>query len=108
GREAVDGAHRVFTQEFPPPPVARGETQLAAFLEGGTADRPNRATVQDEILMLWLANVNPAYAPFLDLFDDVSLRSRTRYAELVASVREFFQTQPPFGPDEQNLVDMLR
>src|SRR5206468_2053628 len=69
GRDAVEAAHLAFAEEFPPPAVARGEARAEVFLEGQTGGTPNRAMVQDEILMLWLANANPAYAPFLDLFD---------------------------------------
>src|SRR5439155_171746 len=61
----------------------------------------------EELLLLWLANVNPAFAPFLELFDEEALQG-TRFAEAVAALGEFFATQPVFGPDHQSLTDMLR
>ena len=58
--------------------------------------------------MLWLANVNPAFSPFLELFDDAALDKETAYREVMSGLQEFFATQPVFGPDDQHLVDMLR
>jgi glycosidase len=59
-------------------------------------------------LMLWLANVNPAFAPFAELFDDDALKENTVYADVVAGLQAFFETQPHFGPEHQDLVEMLR
>jgi glycosidase len=60
------------------------------------------------MLMLWLANANPAFAAFLELFDDAGLARETAYTQIMTNLYEFFGTQPSFGPDDQNLIDMLR
>ena len=62
----------------------------------------------EELLMLWLANVNPAFAPFLELFEDAGLQEHTAYEDVVSGLRAFFETQPHFGPEDQNLIEMLR
>jgi glycosidase len=108
GREAVDAALRHFADEFPPLAVYRGEVDLDAYLEGATAGVPHRQIVLEELLMLWLANVNPAFAPFLELFDDTALEENTAYTDVISGLQAFFETQPHFGPDNQNLVEMLR
>jgi glycosidase len=108
GREAVDETLRRFVDRFPPVAVYRGEIAPDAYLQGETDGVPNRQRVLEELLMLWLANANPACAPFLELFDDTALERETAYPQIIAGLREFFETQPPFGPDDQNLVDMLR
>ncbi len=107
GRDRLDAALLRFTEVFPPLPVYRGDVDVRGYLAGGTAGAPHREMVVEELLLLWVANANPAFGPFRELFDDEALEA-TGYAEITTAIREFFSTQPPFGPDEQNLVDMLR
>jgi glycosidase len=108
GREATDAALRQFADEFPPLAVYRREIDLDAYLDGETDGVPNRQIVLEEMLALWLANVNPAFAPFRELFDDSSLAKGSAYLQIARALHGFFDTQPPFGPQAQNLVDMLR
>ncbi|MGA2639883.1 MAG: alpha-amylase family glycosyl hydrolase [Spirochaetia bacterium] len=90
GHDAVEKALARFRAEFPPTgPAESGEAAL------------------EEMLMLSLANANPAFAPFSELFDHSAL-SGTAYAPLVEAVADFFARQPVFGPDDQDLVTMLR
>src|SRR5206468_11309869 len=75
GRAKVEAAERRFVEQFPPPVVDPGGIDPGRYLEGrgGSGARgemesggtPNRETVLVEMLMLHLANTNPAYAPFL-------------------------------------------
>lgn len=108
GKEAVDTALRKFADEFPSVAVYRREVTLEAHLEGETAGVPNRQIELEEMLTLWLAVMNPAFSPFLELFDDTDLKRETVYPQIISSLHEFFATQPTFGPENQNLVDMLR
>ncbi len=108
GKETVDTALYKFADEFPPLAVYRREVALEDYLEGETAGVPHRQIVLEEMLMLWLANTNPAFSPFLELFDDTALDKETAYRQVISSLHEFFETQPPFGPENQNMVDMLR
>jgi glycosidase len=108
GQEAINETLRRFVDQFPPLNVYKGEIDAAGYLEVATAGVPHRQVVLEEMLMLWLANSNPAFSPFLELFDDTALEKGTAYREALAGLQEFFASQPPFGPDAQNLVDMLR
>jgi len=108
GQEVVDETLRRFADEFPPLAVYRREIALDAYLAGQTAGVPNRQIVLEEMLMLWLANANPAFSPFLELFDDAVLEAETAYRPIITALHEFFVTQPGFGPKHQPLVDMLR
>jgi glycosidase len=107
GRARLDATLRQFTEAFPPLAVYRGRLDLDAYLRGATAGVPHREIVLEELLLLWLANVNPAFGPFRELFDDALLEG-TGYAEAIQSMAEFCATQPLFGPDDQTLIDMLR
>jgi hypothetical protein len=63
-------------------PAAGGLPRRAGrseYLAGETEGHPNREIALEELLMLWLANVNPAFATFDELFDDASLSERTAY-----------------------------
>jgi len=108
GSVAVDEALYRFADEFPPLAVYRREVSLEDYFEGKTAGIPHRRILLEEMLMLWLANANPAFAPFRELFDDTSLVRDTAYRQILTSLYDYFDTQPRFGPDNQNLIDVLR
>lgn len=108
GEEALDQTLRQFVDQFPPLAVYRGEIDADDYLEGETDGVPNRNIVLEELLMLWLANENPGFSPFIELFDDTALTKETSYREVMSELHDFFDTQPRFGPDEQNLIEMLR
>jgi hypothetical protein len=108
GRRKLNAALRAFLREFPPTAVYQGKLDLNTYLAGTTDGIPHRAAATEELLMLWLANQNPAFQPYQELFDDSNLQEKTAYSEIAESLHAFFETQPRFGPDGQNLVDMLR
>ncbi|MEJ2207510.1 MAG: alpha-amylase family glycosyl hydrolase [Anaerolineae bacterium] len=108
GPQAVDRALRQFADDFPPLAIYRREIDVGDYLEGETAGVPHRQLLLEEMLMLWLSNENPAFAPFLELFDDAALSRETAYPQVMEELYDFFETQPRFGPDEENLVDLLR
>ncbi len=107
GREPLDRLLLRFVREFPPLPVYRGELSVEEYLAGQTGNAPHRQAVLEELVLLWLANANPAFSPFLELFDDDVLEKEA-YPRVVEALHEFFAGQPPFGPQEQNLLAMLR
>jgi glycosidase len=108
GQETVDSTLQRFIAEFPTTEIFRGQTDLAEYWAGQTLGIPNRQIALEELLLLWLDNENPAYAPCLVLFDHRYLVRETAYNRLLGSLYDFFDTQPGFGPDEENLIDMLR
>lgn len=108
GQAEVERALQLFSLEFPPVPVYRREMSLEAYLEGATAGVPHRQVVLEEMLMLWIANANPACDPYTELFDDDMLEAESGYAQIISALHDFFDSQPTFGPDSQNLIDMLR
>jgi glycosidase len=108
GRQTVEETLAAFVRRFPPLAVYQGEVAADAYLAGSTAGVPHRQLVVEEMLLLWLANANPAFAPYRELFDDTPLQAESAYRQLTTGLHEFFAAQPGFGPDNQNLVDMLR
>ena len=61
----------------------------------------------EEMLHLWLAEANPACGPLSELFNPRELEG-TRYRDLVDGMGGFFAGQPVFGPDDEDLVTLLR
>ena len=108
GQDDVDTILLHFIQEFPPLAVYRGGLSALEYLASTSDGVPNRQIALEELILLWLANANPAFSPYQELFDDSRLVRETAYGKLIPLVHAFFETQPPFGPDNQNLVDMLR
>ncbi|MCK4893802.1 MAG: alpha-amylase, partial [Calditrichia bacterium] len=70
--------------------------------------KSNRKTALEELINLYLANTNPAFMQFNELFDDSNLSRKTDYRKIIDIITEYFENQPFFGPDNQSLIDMLR
>ena len=108
GRDEVDQAISLFLDEFPPMVVYKRETDVENYLRSNTNGIPNRQIALEELMLLWLENVNPAFSPFHELFNDEKLERNSAYLEIISHLNEFFATQPSFGPDDQNLLELLR
>jgi len=106
GRARLDATLLAFAEHFPMIAVYRGDLSAAAWLAGGTAGVSHRAVAMEELLMLWLANANPAFRPYVELFDD-TLLSGTEYRAIGEGFPEFFATRPRFGRRGQTLYDVL-
>ncbi|MGC2400294.1 MAG: alpha-amylase family glycosyl hydrolase [Acidobacteriaceae bacterium] len=106
GREESERVIGAFVEQFPTVDVYRGEKSPAEWLAGSTDGISHRAVALEELMLLWLANANPAFKPFAELFNDQSLASATRYQQLTNGLRDFFATRPLLK--KSNLIDMLR
>ncbi|UCF65916.1 MAG: alpha-amylase [bacterium] len=108
GKVQLEKTLLAFVQEYPPLAVYQQGVSETDYLKGKTAGIPHRQIVLEELIMLWLANVNPAFSPFQELFEDEKLEKVTAYPLVIKTLHEFFETQPRFGPDNENLLEMLR
>ncbi|MCX8021187.1 MAG: alpha-amylase family glycosyl hydrolase [Syntrophorhabdaceae bacterium] len=108
GSERIGHAFRVFVDEFPPVSVYRGEIDLEEYLKEDEGGIPKEHILLEEMVMLWLSNMNPACKQFYDLFDDSRLKGETIYLDIIYGLKGFFEGEPFFGPFNQNLIDMLR
>ncbi|MBN1349022.1 alpha-amylase, partial [candidate division KSB1 bacterium] len=108
GGDKVDQAIRQFSDQFPPLAAYKGSISLEAYLAGENDGIPNRTAAIEEMLLLWLANANPAFSPYSELFDDEALEKQTVYKSIIDALQTFFDAQLHFGPDDQSLILMLR
>jgi glycosidase len=104
----MDALLLAFTEQFPNVAVFRGEISAADWLRGVTDGRPNREAALEELLMLWIANSNPAFKPFHELFADQGLKQQTVYANVTAAFPGYFSTRPKMAPEIGSLYDALR
>lgn len=109
GKHGLDGLLAAFSSEFPPMPVYRGKTNVETWLEGTDADGiPHRILALEEMMLLRLANENPAFAPFYPLFNDKVLLEKPEYLEAWHALRSWSVQNPPFGPEGLDLISMLK
>jgi glycosidase len=108
GRDVLDATLRAFVDHFPTPAVYRDETDASTYLGGSTEGVSNREMALEELLLLWLANANPGYAAFGELFDDAPLEEGSAYQAVLRGLSAHFAAQPPFGPDGDDLITLLR
>ncbi len=108
GRDQLDKALLEFTTEFPPKALYQGEMRAAQWLRQSTEGMPHRAIAVEEMMMLWLENSNPAFRRYRELFDDEGLKKTTAYPQITSELKRFFQSRPGYGPENINLVDLLR
>jgi len=111
--EATQKTLDTFVQRFPPQPIYHNTMTPYEYMMALYDARPNREATLEELLMLWLSNANPAFKPFLEIFGDEKLRTQTAYAQLTASLNQYFsqiaQSDPGDGlfPAGQNIIDLL-
>ena len=97
-----------FTERFPNVAVYRRELSATQWLAKTTEGLQNREAALEELLLLWLANGNAAFAPFKELFEDASLKRKTVYPAITAEFEGYFATRPPMAPEVGTLLDALR
>jgi hypothetical protein len=107
GEENVERLLRTFVEEFPNAAIYRGEEQLEKWLDRSTEGLAHREAVLEEMMLLWLANQNPAFRPFRELYDDQKLAESTAYKQVTSSLGSYFATRPATGMGRGNLLDLL-
>jgi glycosidase len=108
GPQTVTATLTRFVEDFPPAAVYAGEMSATDYLAWETGGVSHRQLLLEELLLLWVDNMNPACAPYGDLFDDAALSASTSYPALIEALRAVYAALPPFGPDGQSLPEMLR
>jgi hypothetical protein len=108
GDDNVERLLRTFVQEFPNVAVYRGEVSIERWLDHSTEGLQHREAVLEELMLLWLANQNPAFRPFRELYDDSKLAQSTAYSQVTAQLGSYFATRSETGMGRGNLLDLLR
>ena len=107
GQEGLEKLLLTFVEKFPGTSVYRGEMSAAEWLQGSTDGYPHRHAAFEELILLWLANKNPAFVPFKELFDDTQLQPAQTYKVVTEQLRDYFATRPPVDDEYPNLIDLM-
>jgi hypothetical protein len=99
GVEKVDRLLLAFAEQFPGSDVFSGKVSASEWLKGSTEGLSHREAELEELMMLWLANQNPAFLQFRELFADDGLKQQTAYPNLTAGLPGYFDTRPPLSKD---------
>ncbi|MFA6439647.1 MAG: alpha-amylase family glycosyl hydrolase [Bacteriovoracaceae bacterium] len=108
GNEAMEKTILQFIKDFPPKAVYKDLQTEKAYFESVTSNRPHKEIALEELMMLHLANINPANKKIKELFDDTNLIARSKYIPLIAELDKFFAKEKPFGPESLQLMDALK
>jgi glycosidase len=84
------------------------DTAREGKMPGNSSGPVTEEVAAEALLLIWLANANPAFSPLSDLFDSRYLTEDKHYREGVRLLRRQFESEPPFGPDSESLIEMLR
>ena len=107
GQGPLDELLLAFVDEFPPTAVFKGEITEEEYLAGETDGEDHREAALEELVLMWLANRNPAFEPFRELFDDDNLRQTTAYGSAVRRIESFLASSETSGPAGSSLLDRL-
>ncbi len=107
GAEELHRLLLAFVEHFPGADVYAGKVTPEEWLRGETEGFPHREAAFEEMLLLWLGNRNPAFAPFRELFDDTRLLRETAYPQVIAEFPKFFSNMPDLGEGRGGLLALL-
>jgi glycosidase len=109
GAKVFEKLLETFTTEFPPVAVYRNKITATEWLAANDANgTPNHIIALEELMMLRLANENPAFEPFFRMFSDKVLLKDASYKKAWDAIRSWSVSNPPFGPEGLDLVSMLK
>ncbi len=105
--EEVDRLLLKFVEQYPGIEVYRGELTAQEWLAGSTDGVAHREVALEEMVLLWMANRNPAFQPFIELFDDSKLAEESIYRKATKSLPDYFATRPLIPVSDTEKMDLF-
>ncbi|MBP5202144.1 alpha-amylase, partial [bacterium] len=99
-----------FIKEFPTQQTMTGGMSAAEFFAASTDGIPNKFTELEELILLKIANENPAFAEFDELFGDEALEKNPAYGRFFDIAENFFESSPKIGlgGEKISVLELLR
>ncbi|QEK01004.1 alpha-amylase family glycosyl hydrolase [Treponema phagedenis] len=109
-KPSLDSLLESFCTEFPPQAVYHEQTTVQEWLaqKDPASGIDNKYLALEELLLLKLANENPACAPFFPLFNDKKLAKHKGYKIFWKAFKQWSAANPPFGPEQKDLISLLK
>lgn len=96
-----------YVELFPPLPVYKNQLTIKEYLAGFTEEKANKEIVIEELIILHLENLNPAFESLKELFNSAPLEEETAYKTLIQETKIFFQKEEPAAFFGISLLDAL-
>lgn len=106
--ETLNTTTKIFIELFPPHSVLFNKKSMHEYITDKTDELPNIQIILKELIILYLANNNPAIGNYVELFNDIELRQKSSYNDTFQELENFFKTQPPYGPKNQPIIELLK
>lgn len=107
---SLDDTLRRFVYEFPNATVYRGRLDPQQYLLGSTDGVSHRLVTLEELLLVSVANRNPALEPYIEFFDH-GLMAGSAYANVIGLLTDFLGGQQPAvsgaGGVGESVMEML-
>ena len=99
-----------FIKEFPTSEVMTGGMSAAEFFAATTNGTENKLTELEELILLKIANENPAFSQFEELFGDETLEKNPAYGRFFDVAENFFESSPKIGlgGEKISVLELLR
>ena len=108
GDQQLEHSLTAMIDHYPPAPVYSGDEGAKEHLHKSDQQRPNSEIYLEEMLLVWLSNLNPALKLYHELIDDTALTSESNYKQVVKKAYLFFEQLPGVGDTTLNLIDFLQ
>ncbi len=97
-----------FVSLFPPTTVYKDHVSVFNYLNSFSADRSNVQITLEELILLYIANFNPANKKLIELFDQDYFSDKELYKRVLAELDLFFQNEKKFGPYNQDIFLLFK
>lgn len=99
-----------FCDEFPPEPVYKNKMSVTEWLnsEDEISRTSNKLIAFEELILLCLANRNPAFKPFSIFFSDINLKKNKSYNNFWKLLTKWSKQNHRFGPNNSDIISMLQ
>ncbi|MCB0747105.1 MAG: alpha-amylase, partial [Ignavibacteriae bacterium] len=91
--EKFDSLLLDFIKVFPPQKVFKNELKPEEYLNQYSDNISNREILIEELLLLHLANLNPAFQKLKELFDDNYISEKEVYKSTLINLEQFFKKE---------------
>ena len=108
GKDKYEQLLQKFCAHFPPTSVFRNTLSVENYLAGKTAGLPNRFLLLEEMIPLWVDNLNPAFNPIKQLINTNELNKEINFKQTYALLKEFFAKQPLVPGTRYTVLKFLR
>ncbi|MBA4310098.1 MAG: alpha-amylase [Chlorobiaceae bacterium] len=108
GEKELNILLKEYVKNFPPLAVYKGEITVDEYLTGYTEEKFNKEIIIEELILLHLENINPAFNSLKELFDETPLAKSTAYNNFLIHSEIFFEQEKPFSLEGSSLLKSLR